>query len=122
MSDVLSHTIVQRLNGLQNLSPQLQSPNLALKNSIITLIGNLSRPPQLHRTLGKLTVLDILIQRDLQVYFIVYVEKKTNISYARADQNECKESSKTRQRQILSVYMQDLTITMKLGGTTALLH
>ncbi|XP_017335250.2 plakophilin-1 [Ictalurus punctatus] len=53
VSDVLSHTIVQRLNGLQNLSPQLQSPNLALKNSIITLIGNLSRPPQLHRTLAR---------------------------------------------------------------------
>ncbi|KAF4078983.1 hypothetical protein AMELA_G00188000 [Ameiurus melas] len=51
VSDILSHSIVQKLNGLQTLSPQLQSSNLTLKNSIITLIGNLSRPPHLHRTL-----------------------------------------------------------------------
>ncbi|KAB5583988.1 hypothetical protein PHYPO_G00102210 [Pangasianodon hypophthalmus] len=53
VSDVLSQTIVQKLNGLQSLSPQLQSQNLALNNSVTTLIGNLSRTPQLHRVLAR---------------------------------------------------------------------
>ncbi|MCJ8729357.1 hypothetical protein PDJAM_G00105380 [Pangasius djambal] len=53
VSDVLSHTIVQKLNGLQSLSPYLQSQNLTLKNGVTTLIGNLSRAPHLHRALAR---------------------------------------------------------------------
>ncbi|KAG7326611.1 hypothetical protein KOW79_010012 [Hemibagrus wyckioides] len=53
VSDVLSHTIVQRLNGMQNIAPHLQSQNLSLKNSITTLTGNLARTPALHRVMAR---------------------------------------------------------------------
>ncbi|XP_060775316.1 plakophilin-1 isoform X2 [Neoarius graeffei] len=53
VSDTLSHIIVQRLNGIHSISPHLESQNLTLRNSISTLIGNLSRTPQLHRALAR---------------------------------------------------------------------
>lgn len=43
VSNVLSHTIVQKLNGLKYISPLVQSSNPALQNSAIALMGNLSR-------------------------------------------------------------------------------
>ncbi|TSM36111.1 Plakophilin-1 [Bagarius yarrelli] len=53
VSDVLSHTIAQRLNGVQNISQHLQSSNPLLRNSITSLVGNLSRTPSLQRTLAR---------------------------------------------------------------------
>lgn len=43
VSNVLSHTIVHKLNGLKNISPLVQSSNPALQNSAIALLGNLAR-------------------------------------------------------------------------------
>ncbi|XP_027002974.1 plakophilin-1 [Tachysurus fulvidraco] len=60
VSDVLSYTIVQRLNGIKYLSPHLRSQNLSLKNGITTLMGNLSRTPSLHRTLARQALPDVI--------------------------------------------------------------
>ncbi|KAI7808102.1 putative plakophilin-1 [Triplophysa rosa] len=43
VSNVLSHTVVHKLNGLKHISPLVQSTNPALQNSAIALLGNLSR-------------------------------------------------------------------------------
>ncbi|KAF7711461.1 plakophilin-1 [Silurus meridionalis] len=52
VSDLLSYTIVQRLNGLPSLIPYLQSQNLPLRDNITTLICNLSRTPQLQKIIA----------------------------------------------------------------------
>ncbi|TRY89639.1 hypothetical protein DNTS_021525 [Danionella cerebrum] len=43
VSNVLSHTIVQKLSGLKCITPLLESANPALQKSAVALIGNLSR-------------------------------------------------------------------------------
>lgn len=43
VSDVLSHTIVHKLDGMRSISPLLQSSNPALQDSAIALLGNLSK-------------------------------------------------------------------------------
>ncbi|XP_056607416.1 plakophilin-1 [Triplophysa dalaica] len=43
VSNVLSHTVVHKLNGLNHISPLVQSSNPALQNSAVALLGNLSR-------------------------------------------------------------------------------
>uniref|UniRef100_A0A8B9HEK1 Plakophilin 1b n=1 Tax=Astyanax mexicanus TaxID=7994 RepID=A0A8B9HEK1_ASTMX len=53
VSDVLSQTIVQKLNGLQYISPLLQSSNPELKNSVTSLLGNLSRTPRLQSMMAR---------------------------------------------------------------------
>lgn len=55
VSDILSSTIVQKYNGMQNASQLLASPDESLKSSLIGLMGNLSRTPGVQRTLGKFT-------------------------------------------------------------------
>ncbi len=50
---MLSHTIVQKLNGLKYISPLLQSPNSALQNSAVALLGNLSRSTRTNTSMGK---------------------------------------------------------------------
>ncbi|XP_073708029.1 plakophilin-1-like [Garra rufa] len=56
VSNVLSHTIVQKLNGLKYISPLLQSPNAALQNSAIALLGNLSRSNRTNKTMARQTL------------------------------------------------------------------
>lgn len=50
---MLSHTIVQKLNGLKYISPLLQSTTPALQNSAVALLGNLSREPRTNKIMGK---------------------------------------------------------------------
>ncbi len=50
---MLSHTIVQKLNGLKYISPLLQSTNSALQNSAVALLGNLSRSTRTNTSMGK---------------------------------------------------------------------
>ncbi|XP_076870018.1 plakophilin-1 isoform X2 [Brachyhypopomus gauderio] len=52
-SDVLSQTIVQKLNGLRQISPLLESDNSTMKNHSISLLGNLSRSPRLHNAMAR---------------------------------------------------------------------
>uniref|UniRef100_A0A8C1T9X8 Plakophilin 1b n=1 Tax=Cyprinus carpio TaxID=7962 RepID=A0A8C1T9X8_CYPCA len=53
VSNVLSHTIVQKLNGLKYISPLLQSPNPALQNSAVALLGNLSRSTRTNKVMAR---------------------------------------------------------------------
>ncbi|KAF5896293.1 plakophilin-1, partial [Clarias magur] len=53
VSDVLSTTMVQKYNGLQNVSQLLASPDQSLRNSVIALMGNLSRTPGLQRAIAR---------------------------------------------------------------------
>lgn len=55
VSDVMSQTIVQKLNGLQHISPQLQSSIPSVRDSVTSLLGNLSRTPRLQSIVGKST-------------------------------------------------------------------
>ncbi|XP_051567915.1 plakophilin-1-like [Myxocyprinus asiaticus] len=56
VSNVLSHTIVQKLNGLKYISPLLQSSNPAIQNSTIALLGNLSRSAQTNKSMARQTL------------------------------------------------------------------
>uniref|UniRef100_A0A8C1SAL8 Plakophilin 1b n=1 Tax=Cyprinus carpio TaxID=7962 RepID=A0A8C1SAL8_CYPCA len=56
VSNVLSNTIVQKLNGLKYISPLLQSPNPALQNSAVALLGNLSRSTRTNKTMARQTL------------------------------------------------------------------
>ncbi|XP_056126456.1 plakophilin-1 [Rhinichthys klamathensis goyatoka] len=56
VSNVLSHTIVQKLNGLKYISPLLESSNPALQNSAIALLGNLSRSTRTNKTMARQTL------------------------------------------------------------------
>ncbi|KAF4112611.1 plakophilin-1 [Onychostoma macrolepis] len=56
VSNVLSDTIVQKLNGLKYISPLLQSPNPALQNSAIALLGNLSRSTRTNKNMARQTL------------------------------------------------------------------
>ncbi|KAM9482029.1 plakophilin-1 [Clarias gariepinus] len=53
VSDILSSTIVQKYNGMQNATQLLASPDESLKSSLIGLMGNLSRTPGVQRTLAR---------------------------------------------------------------------
>ncbi|XP_017576684.1 plakophilin-1 isoform X1 [Pygocentrus nattereri] len=53
VSDVLSQTIVQKLNGLQHISPLLQSSNPNVRGSVTSLLGNLSRTPRLQSIVAR---------------------------------------------------------------------
>ncbi|XP_026121882.1 plakophilin-1 isoform X1 [Carassius auratus] len=56
VSNVLSDTIIQKLNGLKYISPLLQSPNAALQKSAVALIGNLSRSTRTNKTMARQTL------------------------------------------------------------------
>lgn len=53
VSDVMSQIIVQKLNGLQVLSPLLSSNKVNLQRSAMGLVGNLTKNPNLHNAIGK---------------------------------------------------------------------
>ncbi|XP_066522616.1 plakophilin-1 [Hoplias malabaricus] len=53
VSDVLSQTIVQKLNGLKYITPLLESSNPSLTGSITSLLGNLSRNPRLQSAIAR---------------------------------------------------------------------
>ncbi|XP_023685427.1 plakophilin-1-like isoform X1 [Paramormyrops kingsleyae] len=53
VSNVMSQTIVQKLNGLQSFAPLLQSSNPKLQKTATALLGNLSRSPRIQSTLAR---------------------------------------------------------------------
>ncbi|XP_018614038.2 plakophilin-1-like [Scleropages formosus] len=56
VSGVMSQSIVQKLNGLQNIMPLLQSTNPSLQRTTMALVGNLSRTPRLQSTMARQTL------------------------------------------------------------------
>lgn len=71
---MLSHTIVQKLNGLKYISPLLQSSNTALQNSAVALLGNLSRSTRTNKVMGKLICAVILLQGSLSLWWYCFYE------------------------------------------------
>uniref|UniRef100_A0A3B4T3E1 Plakophilin-1-like n=1 Tax=Seriola dumerili TaxID=41447 RepID=A0A3B4T3E1_SERDU len=53
VSCVMSQAIVQKLNGLQVISPLLKSNKVSLQRNTVALVGNLTKNPNLHNALGK---------------------------------------------------------------------
>ncbi|XP_063065484.1 plakophilin-1 isoform X2 [Engraulis encrasicolus] len=51
VSSAMSQTIADKLSGLQHISPLLQSPNRSLQKTAMSLMGNLSRTPSLHKSM-----------------------------------------------------------------------
>lgn len=52
VSNFLSQTIVQKLNGMKFITPLLQSTNPALQNSAVALLGNLSKSSQTNKVMA----------------------------------------------------------------------
>lgn len=53
VSSVMSHMIVQKLNGLKILSPLLKSKKVNLQRNAMALVGNLTKNPTLHNALAR---------------------------------------------------------------------
>lgn len=53
VSSVMSQTIVHKLNGLPEIIPLLQSSSPSLRKTAVSLVGNLSRNPGLHKGLAR---------------------------------------------------------------------
>lgn len=60
VSNVMSQTIVQKLNGLQVLSPLLSSKKVNLQRSTLALMGNLTKNPNLHSAIGRKALPELL--------------------------------------------------------------
>ncbi|KAJ8258074.1 hypothetical protein GJAV_G00192870 [Gymnothorax javanicus] len=53
VSSVMSQTIAHKLNGLPEIIPLLQSSSPSLQKTAVSLVGNLSRNPGLHKGLAR---------------------------------------------------------------------
>ncbi|KAM3877760.1 plakophilin-1-like [Diretmus argenteus] len=53
VSSVMSQTIVQKLNGLQVITPLLKSPNPNLQKNAVALVGNLAKNPHLQTGIAR---------------------------------------------------------------------
>ncbi|KAJ0023101.1 hypothetical protein NQD34_003000 [Periophthalmus magnuspinnatus] len=53
VSSVMSHTIVNKLNGLQVIGPLLKSNKVNLQRNVMALVRNLTRNPSLHSALAR---------------------------------------------------------------------
>ncbi|XP_047439689.1 plakophilin-1 isoform X2 [Mugil cephalus] len=60
VSDVMSQTIVQKLNGLRVLTPLLKSDKVNLQRSAVSLVGNLTKNPNLHSAIARKALPDLL--------------------------------------------------------------
>ncbi|KAI1890614.1 hypothetical protein AGOR_G00155480 [Albula goreensis] len=56
VSNVMSQAIVQKLNGMQSISPLLQSSNSSVQKTATSLLGNLSRAPRLQSSIARQTL------------------------------------------------------------------
>ncbi|KAJ8399588.1 hypothetical protein AAFF_G00409990 [Aldrovandia affinis] len=56
VSSVMSQAIVQKLNGLQLISPHLQSSNPNVQKTAVALVGNLSKNPRLQSSMSRQTL------------------------------------------------------------------
>ncbi|KAM4582464.1 plakophilin-1 [Fundulus diaphanus] len=53
VSNVMSQIIVQKLNGMQYISPFLKSEKVNLQKMTVALVGNLIKNPNLHQAIGR---------------------------------------------------------------------
>ncbi|XP_056094225.1 plakophilin-1 [Rhinichthys klamathensis goyatoka] len=53
VSTLMSQTIIEKLHGLPVISPLLNSPNLGLQKTAMSLVGNISRVASLRSTMAK---------------------------------------------------------------------
>ena len=49
----MSQIIVQKLNGLKAITPLIQSNKVNVQRCAVALVGNLTKNPNLHNSLGK---------------------------------------------------------------------
>ncbi|XP_040014382.1 plakophilin-1 [Xiphias gladius] len=60
VSSVMSQTIVQKLNGLQVISPCLKSNKVNIQRNTVALVGNLTKNPNLHSALARKALPELL--------------------------------------------------------------
>ncbi|KAM7006475.1 plakophilin-1-like [Tautogolabrus adspersus] len=60
VSNVMSQIIVQKLNGLKVISPLLKSNKVSLQRNAVALVGNLTKNPNLHNTLARKALPELL--------------------------------------------------------------
>ncbi|XP_062272197.1 plakophilin-1 [Scomber scombrus] len=60
VSSVMSQTIVQKLNGLQVISPLLKSNKVNLQRNTVALVRNLTQNPNLHSAIARRVLPDLL--------------------------------------------------------------
>lgn len=60
VSSVMSHIIVQKLNGLQAISPLLKSNKVNLQRNTVALVGHLTKNPNLHSALSRKALPELL--------------------------------------------------------------
>ncbi|XP_040890076.1 plakophilin-1 [Toxotes jaculatrix] len=60
VSSVMSQTIVQKLNGLQVISPLIKSNKVNLQRNIVALVGNLTKNPKLHNAIARKALPELL--------------------------------------------------------------
>uniref|UniRef100_A0A3B3Z6Y1 Uncharacterized protein n=1 Tax=Periophthalmus magnuspinnatus TaxID=409849 RepID=A0A3B3Z6Y1_9GOBI len=60
VSSVMSHTIVNKLNGLQVIGPLLKSNKVNLQRNVMALVRNLTRNPSLHTRKALPELVDII--------------------------------------------------------------
>ncbi|KAL7408021.1 hypothetical protein ABVT39_017016 [Epinephelus coioides] len=60
VSGVMSQNIVQKLNGLQVITPLLKSDKVNLQRNVVALVGNLTRNPNLHNAIARKALPELL--------------------------------------------------------------
>ncbi|KAF7669928.1 hypothetical protein LDENG_00110600 [Lucifuga dentata] len=60
VSSVMSQTIVQKLNGLQVITPLLKSTKVNLQRNMVALVGNLAKNPQLQAAMVRKVLPELL--------------------------------------------------------------
>nr|XP_046239029.1 plakophilin-1 [Scatophagus argus] len=60
VSSVMSQIIVQKLNGLQVISPLLKSNKVNLQRNTVALVGNLTKNPNLHSSIARKALPELL--------------------------------------------------------------
>ncbi|XP_054473657.1 plakophilin-1 [Anoplopoma fimbria] len=60
VAGVMSQTIVQKLNGLQFISPLLKSEKINIQKNAVALVGNLTKNPNLQNAIGRKALPELL--------------------------------------------------------------
>ncbi|XP_029947902.1 plakophilin-1 [Salarias fasciatus] len=60
VSNVMGQTIVQKLSGLQMITPLIQSKKVNLQKNIVNLVGNLTKNPNLHNGIARKALPELL--------------------------------------------------------------
>ncbi|XP_049447132.1 plakophilin-1-like [Epinephelus fuscoguttatus] len=60
VSGVMSQNIVQKLNGLQVITPLIKSDKVNVQRNVVALVGNLTRNPNLHNAIARKALPELL--------------------------------------------------------------